>query len=145
MKSDIRNKVLQRLADLAAGRGLGCRLLQVEQEISQRRFVRNDKSTASFFLFRGCEHCRGAWSGKLGILCTVFAYLAGFTEGNRNPHNYCRKALTWIAGRTSEGARNMRRVGQNVAVTDKINSGQEMNPLFAIRYSLFAPSRSAYV
>jgi hypothetical protein len=144
MKSDNGNKVLQGLAGLAAGCGLGCLLLQAEQEVSEGRFVRNDQSTASVISVSSCEYCRGAWSGKFGVLRSVFAHFAGFTEGNRNAHHYCRKAVTRITRRAVGSASNMRRVGQNAAVADKINSGQEMNALFAIRYSLFAPLRSAH-
>ena len=145
MKSDIRNKVSQGLAGLAAGCGLGCLLLQVEQEISEGRFVRDDQSTASRLGLGGSKYRRRAWSKKFGVLRSVFAHLARFTEGNRNAHHYCRKAVARITGRALGGARKLRRIGQNAAVTDKINSGQKMNVLFAIRYSLFAPLRSAHV
>jgi hypothetical protein len=145
MQSDIRNKVLQGLAGLAAGCGLGCLLLQVEQEVSEGRFVRDDQSTTSLVGLGGSKYRRRAWSGKFGVFPSVFAHFTGFIKGNRNAHYYRWKAVARITGRTVGSARKLRRIGQNAAVTDKINSGQKMNALFAIRYSLFALLRSAHV
>ncbi len=144
MTSDNGHKVLQGLADLAAGRGAGCRVLQTEQEVSEGRFVRTDESIASIFLVGCSKYRRRSWTGKFGLICSVFAYFAGFVKRDRNTYHNCWKTVVGVARRACIGAGNLRRVGKNAAGFDPLYSGQEMNSLFAIRYSLFAPLRSAH-
>ena len=57
MKSDIGHKVIQRLAGLAAGRGLGCLVLQTQQKVSEGGLVWNYKPASSFFSI-GCSKYR---------------------------------------------------------------------------------------
>ena len=136
MKSDIRHKVLQGLAGLAVGRGLGCRLLQAEQEVSQSGFVWNHKSVAPIFSFGGGKHCGRTRSGKFCLVRPVFTHSSRFTERDRNSHYHCRKVVSWLTGGTGGSAGYVRRIGQNGQVADPCYSGQKMTKLFAIRYSL---------
>jgi hypothetical protein len=145
MKRDNGNKVLQRLAGLAAGCGLGCFVLQAEPEVSQRRFVRDHKSIAAIFGISGGQYCGRAWSGKFSFVRAIFADFAGLLEGNRNAHHHCGKARIGKSRRFACGAGDLRRNWQNDQSIDTGNSGQKMKTLFAIRYSLFAPLRSCHV
>ena len=138
MTSDNRHKVLQGLAGLAAGRRPGCHLLQIEQDVSQIRFVWNDKSTPAVFRVRCGQHSGRSWAGKLSVVHSVLENCARFAQRNRNASDYCGKTFVGIAARTGIGTGNLRRFGKNVTRSVTFDSGQEMKTLLAIRYSLFA-------
>ncbi len=145
MKSDNGHKVLQGLAGLAAGRGVGCLLLQTEQEVSAGRFVRANEPIASFIRVGCSKYRRRSWKGKFSFICSVSAHFAGFPKRNRDAYHNCRKTIVGQSGRTINSFGNLRRNWQNDQGVDPRYPGQKMNSLFAIRYSLFAPLRSAYV
>jgi hypothetical protein len=140
MKSDDGHKVLQGLAGLAAGRGLGCLVLQTQQEVSQRRSLWDYESDTSVFGFSCCEHRRRSRTGKFGDIRSVSPDFARFAERDGNAYHHCRKIIAGKSRGITLGAGVMRRNWQNDQGADKSHSGQEMKTLFAIRYSLFAHS-----
>jgi hypothetical protein len=140
MKSDSGHKVLQRLAGLAAGRGPCCLLLQAQQKVSQGRSVWDHESVASILGFRGCEHRGRSWPGEFGDFRSVSSNFARFVERDGNAYYHRRKTVAWKSRRFACCTCIMRRNWQNDQVADKGYPGQKMKTLFAIRYSLFAPS-----
>ncbi len=132
------DKVLQGLAGLAAGHGFGCVELQVKQEVSQRRFIRINKSTSSFIGLCRSQYCRRSRARKFCDLYPVFANLAGLTQRNGNTFNSGWSLGTRQQAGTQGRTRFMRRYWQNASLTHSSDSGQKMTSLFATHYSLFA-------
>ena len=132
------DKVLQGLAGLAAGHGFGCVELQVEQEVSQRRFVRIDQSTSSLIGFNRSKYRGRSRARKFCDLYSVFANLAGLAQRNRNTYHSGGSLGTRQQAGTQGRTRFMRRNRQNASLAHSCDSGQKMTSLFATRYSLLA-------
>jgi hypothetical protein len=145
MTSDNGHKVLQGLAGLAASCGLGCLVLQAQQKISERGLVRHYKSTSPLIGVCSSQHRIGTWAPKFSFVCSICVYLSRFIERNRNAYHHCGQAFLGFARGIDGCAGCVRRVRQNVTVANTLHPGQNMISLFAIRYSLFAPLRSAHV
>jgi hypothetical protein len=132
------HKVIQGLASLAAGDGFGCVVLQTEQEIPERRSIRSYQPVTAVICVGSGEHRRRSWARKLPNFHPVFANLSRIAQGNRDTYYSGRTTRAGHQTRTQGCTIVMRRNRKNAALAHSRDSGQKMNPLFAIRYSLFA-------
>jgi hypothetical protein len=132
------HKVLQGLAGMAAGRRLGCALLQDKSQISERGLVRANQPAPPIICINRGEHCRRTWTRKLTFVCAILAHRSRFAQGDRNPHYSCGQTGNRSTRRSQDSASQLRRDWKNDTRTHSRDSGKEMKSLFAIRYSLFA-------
>ena len=140
-----RNKILSRLAGLAAGDGFGCAELRYYEKISKGRIVRFNQSDEAFGKLSGCQHRGGPWQGEFGFVRPVLAHSAGLTQRNRNPLDFSRPLEIGGANRDRRRNKAVRRYRTYVAGANSFNTGKAMTLLFAICYSLFAMERSSNV
>jgi hypothetical protein len=133
------HKVVQGLAGLAAGRGLGCALLQVKSQISERGLVRANQPAPPFICINCGEHCRRTWARKLTFICAILAHRSRFAQGDRNPPYSCGQTGNRSTRRSQDSASQLRRDWKNDTRTNSRDSGKEMKSLFATHYSLLTP------
>jgi hypothetical protein len=136
------HKVLQGSVGLAAVRGFGCFVLQVDQQVPEIRFVRNYQSASSVISISGGKHSRGARTRNQPAIHTVSENCAGISQRNRNAHYHCWQVGVGQKRRSETGTQYVRGDRKNYQITYSRNTGKKMISPLATRHSPFASDTS---